>query len=260
MAKKKRRKISKDELRIPAVLRSKYVFFILASVLVAAGAFAGVRYFFLNSSFFNIKKVVINAGGGISFDEIKTTLKDTYNDRNIFTVDLRHTAALIISDFPQIKTVEIRRHMPDSLQIDILPRKPVAVIETAGGIMIDRDGVVLSLKRRTNDLVKINGVSFFLRKPAPGEKIDSDQVSQALSLIELLKRDNVLGYHRVKSIDVSDKRNLSLDIDNVNVKMGSGAFGRKTGQLKKMLNDPKVNMKGLDYIDLRFDEPVLSPK
>jgi len=126
--------------------------------------------------------------------------------------------------------------------------------------MIDREGVVLSSKRRTNDLVKISGVSFFLRKPVSGEKVDSDQVSQALSLIELLKRDNIIGYHRVKSIDVSDKRNLSLDVDNVNVKMGSGAFGRKAGQLKKMLDDPKVDMGGLDYIDLRFDEPVLSPK
>jgi hypothetical protein len=64
----------------------------------------------------------------------------------------------------------------------------------------------------------------------------------------------------VEYIDISGQNNILLGISGVTVKMGADDFSRKIDELKEILNDPNVNMRDINYIDLRFEDPVISLK
>ncbi|MFC1644293.1 cell division protein FtsQ/DivIB, partial [Candidatus Omnitrophota bacterium] len=142
----------------------------------------------LNSQFFTIKEIEVNESRGSSFAEGKQKLEKLYVGQNIFTVDLKQAQALIEKDFPELRKVEVRRNLPDELEIDILSREPIAVIAAGKGIVIDREGVVLALGEGDGDLVKIKGIKFFLIRPSRGEKVKSGVLSKALVLLEGLRK------------------------------------------------------------------------
>ncbi|MFH1878881.1 MAG: cell division protein FtsQ/DivIB [Candidatus Omnitrophota bacterium] len=232
----------------------------LLTVLIGAGIFFGIRYFFLNSRFFSIKEIVVNKDQGYIFREGDTRLRNLYIGRNIFSIDLRQVQILIKNDFPQLKKIEARRVLPDILEIDIISREPVAVIDAGGGIVIDNEGIVLTVGEQTKDLVRIRGLSFFLNMPSRGQKIDNTALGKALVLFEAIRKKMPKILKDVEYIDISDKNNMIVRVNNMNVKMGTEDFFKKITGFRQIMNDPNININDIKYIDMRFDEPVISFK
>lgn len=232
-----------------------------AIVLLIAGSIAGIGYLFLNSPFFEIKEVHVI--GGVEAEKLKIGKKAEalYDFRNIFTVDLKNAGSFLVKEVPEIKQIEIRRRMPDTLEIEVLIREPVAFIASGRGIVIDREGIVLSSELKgSGDLILVKGINFFLRTPRSGEVVRTRAIDKALLLIDLIKRKNIQKRHRVKYIDISDLDNIIVSVDNVVVKMGNDDFQWKINRLKEILEDPAIDAKGIGYIDLRFEDAVISPK
>jgi cell division septal protein FtsQ len=65
---------------------------------------------------------------------------------------------------------------------------------------------------------------------------------------------------KIGYLDVSDRDNIVINIYGAEIKMGQEDFTRKIYQMKNIMNDPKINMKDIKYIDLRFEDPVIAPK
>jgi len=260
VAKKKQPKNSGMRARLMKVFQNKRFLSMLALMGLLTGVFFWTRYFLLNDSFFTITDITINGQNDVSFTGGREKLNDMYLRRNVLSIDLDHATVMIAESFPQLKSVEIRRIMPNTLDVDVMVRRPVAIIGTGNKVMVDREAVVVTPARIPVDIVRITGINFFLNRPRPGEKIKARQVIQALSLLDLLDRKNITGRYDVLEIDVSDRNDLCLEVEGVRVKMGEGDFVRKISRLQEMLEDPGINMKGVEYIDLRFEEPVISPK
>ncbi len=203
---------------------------------------------------------MVNSEGKYHLKDAEKKIKDRYTGLNIFTVDLRQVAAGAVSDFPHLKKVDVRRILPDKLEVDLLVRTPVAVIDTGDGMVIDKEGMVLARGMETNGLVKIKGVTFFWGAPSPGEKIKTRPVAKALLLLEVLREKDFIKRYDIEYIDVSDQNNILLNIDGVQVKMGNTDFPRKINRLNEMLKDPRMDLKDINYIDLRFEDAVISPK
>ena len=230
-------------------------------IVLVGGIFYGARHFFLNSKFFEIKEIAVNKDRGYSFSSGENKLRRLYLGRNIFTVDLVQVQTLIKNDFPYLKKVEARRSLPEVLEINIVSREPAAVIDTGGGIVIDSDGVVLTIGEETKNLVKIKGISFFLNMPSRGESINNSSLDEALDLLgEINNKLHITSRKNIEYIDVSRRNNIVLGISGVPVKMGTRDFSEKVIKLRQILRDPKIDMKDINYIDLRFDDAVISPK
>jgi cell division septal protein FtsQ len=233
---------------------------IVISLVLLTGIFFGIRYFLLNNSFFIIKKVTVNGQNNISFPVGQKKINDLYLGRNILSIDLNHASIMIAESFPQLKKVEVRRVMPSTLDVDVIIRKPVATIGNGNKLMVDREAVVVTSMRPPVNLIRITGLNFFLRKPRTGEKIKAPQIIKALSLLDLLEKKNIVQKYDVEGINVSDRNNMLIKVEGVTVKMGEGDFPQKVSRLQGMLEDPGINMKGVEYIDLRFEEPVIAPR
>ncbi len=225
---------------------------------LAGGIFFGVRHFFYNSELFEIKEICVNVKSERSFDEDLNKLNEFYMGRNIFTVDLKQIQVIMKEDFPQFKEIEIRRNFPNMLEFDIVPRTAVAVIDSVGGVVVDSEGIVLAVGESTEEIVMIKGINFFLKMPEKGDRIKNGALRRALLLIRGLSKKGDVDTKNIDFINVHDRNNIQLSISGVVVKVGRDNFVRKIDSLKEILNDPELNMKDLKYIDLRFEDAVLS--
>ena len=228
---------------------------------IIAGAAYGLRYFFINSDFFTVREIYINRDTGYVFKEGEAKLNKLFSGRNIFLINLKEVQTVVKDDFPQLKKVEVRRRFPDRIEIDMLTREPVAVIEYGGGVVIDREAVVVYAgPDKAEGLLKIRGVGFFLNMPAKGDRIRNAMLEKGLVLLDGVRKKMGPNLKNIDYIDISDKNNIMLSIHGVTVKMGADDFSHKIDRLNEMLQDPKLNLKEINYIDLRFSDAVIAPK
>lgn len=258
--KTKRSTRKKRKKTIAEAVPFRYLLFMALFVLMLSGIIYGLNYFFLNSSYFRVSSVVINNDRGYSLGNEESKLKKLYIGKNIFRIDLKYSKNMISRDLPQLEKVEVRREMPDVLVVDIFSRVPAGVIKTAGGIVVDKDGVVLTIGEGNKDLINITGLNYFLNIPERGERIKNESLDKALRMIAGI--DNRMSRHkdRIEYVDISDSNNVVLGVEGVSVKMGTGDFLNKLSTLKQMINDPGIKFGEIKYIDLRFKDPVISPK
>ena len=83
---------------------------------------------------------------------------------------------------------------------------------------------------------------------------------RALVLLEGMRKKMSSEKKYIEYIDISDRNNILLGIHGVPIKMGADNFSRKIDDLKGILKDPDISMRDINYIDLRFDDAVISPK
>jgi len=232
---------------------------VILCTALTAGIVYGLRCFFLGSRFFAIKEVSVTSDRGYAFTAGRKKLERLYLGRNIFSVDLDQTATLINNDFPQLKKVEVRRRLPEVLEVDIVSRRPAARLHS-GGVVIDREGVVLATGKKDDGLVTIRGLNFFLNVPSRGTKVRNASLEKALILLSGLNRKMPGRKDSIEYIDISDKKNLILGISGVTVKMGADDLAGKIDALNDILTDPNIDTGDINYMDMRFDEPVISLK
>jgi len=241
-----------DPLRIIVLL--------LLAGLTVTGISYGAKHFLVYSPLFNIKDVRINNVRGYSFEEGEKMLRGRYVGRNIFSVDLKQARDTIKKSYPQFRKVEVRRDLPDVLEVDMITRDPAAVIDTAGGIVIDSEGVVLTVGEGGKDLVKIKGITFFLNIPSRGETIDNRDLGEALAVLDVLSKKLRGSVKDVEYIDVSNRTNILIGVSGVEIKMGAGDIAEKADKLKNIMRDPNIYFSDIKYIDLRFKDVVIAPR
>lgn len=238
----------------------KLVLMVIIYAALIGGAVYGLRYFFLNSDFFTVKEIYVNKDKGAALKESEVKLNRLYSGRNIFLVDLKQAQSMIKDEYPQLKKVEVRRQFPDRIEIDMIMREPVAVIEYGGGVVIDREAVVVSTGVKVEGLIKIRGVGFFLNMPSKGDRIKNPMLEKGLVLLDGVYKKMGPNIKNINYVDISDKNNIILCIHGVNVKMGADDFSHKIDRLNDMLRDSKLHLQEINYIDLRFKDAVIAPK
>lgn len=256
-----KKRSSKANISLGRILTNKLFLGILLTAVIFAGAFFGMKHFFLNSKFFEVREITINKDRGYSFYEGEKKLNRLFNGRNIFKVDLGNCKRIIKNDYPQLRKVEVLRRLPDRLEVDIISRRPAAVLDANGGMVIDREAIVLSIGEEPEGLIKIRGINFFLNMPSRGERVENEALDKALILVDGLKhkmRESLR--EKIDFLSIADRNNIMISINGVKVKMGIDDFSNKIDKLNQILADPGVDFRDISYIDLRFGEAVIAPK
>jgi cell division septal protein FtsQ len=257
---KKNQRTARKNTETKSKIWNRGTIFGLISILIIGMCSYGAHYYIMNSSLFKIKSIDIEKRGIVDIRDTENNLKEFFIGRNIFNIDLAGIPVMLTRKYPYLKKVEARRVLPDKLNILIVPREPMAVIDSSTPVVIDKERVVLKSGIIPRSMVRIKGISFFLRTPRPGQKVDARGLDETLGLLQLLKDKNMVKKYGIKYIDVADKRNYIVDIQNVVVKFGDGSFPSKVSKLEEILDDPSVKLKEIKYIDLRFEEAVIAPR
>ena len=226
------------------VIWSITTFIVILSVLAIA------IYISLNKikSFFPIKNVVFYGNKHLTDDELRA-LAGIYGNENIITVSRKKVTQMLLKS-PWIKSVSVRKELPDTLSVLIEEVTPFALLDMKGRLFIIND--------KGDLLEELKGDSIPFLPVITANPYNRDEgFSEALSLARSM---NDLGFSSERNqieIIVSRPQELTILIDGTVVKVGSGDYSKKLERLLELEGEIKKRNIPVDFIDLRFENRVI---
>ncbi|MEA4845689.1 MAG: FtsQ-type POTRA domain-containing protein [Clostridiaceae bacterium] len=218
--------------------------------------------FFLSSSFFQIKFLIVEGNNNITREEI-IKLSSIYYGENIFRINKRNSMKSIFQN-PYVKMINIKRNLPNRVIIEIIERDIMAYVPYVGSYLnIDEEGMILEINpaiKRT-DLPVVKGLKFETFKVGELLNIENkEQFSTTIQLIKEIKNAGMLNL--VSEIDISDLSDIKLKIkEGIKANLGSADnLDYKISFAKSIVEDvKKQNVKGT--IEMSYDgNPVFKPE
>ena len=183
--------------------------------------------------------------------------------QNLWTVDVRALAASLSRSEPTLKRVRVVRRPPNTIQIEAIPRRPVAQVRVRSWYPVDAEGFVLAegTSEAAPDLVRIIGTERGGNVLRPGELNRHDRLDLALRVLPVLRRSPSLVSRRVTELNVGDLAQLRFVLENgLEVRCGTeGELAEHLRRLQAAFGVIARQRLDVRYIDVRFDEPVLGP-
>jgi cell division septal protein FtsQ len=249
---------------------------IIASVVLISLALALCQRL-KRSEYFLVNVVTVRQGSNITQDEKNFIY---LKGRNIFDLDLEKEARNVAYYYPSYQKIRITRFFPAHLVVDFLKREPLAVIRSSRNFYIDENLVLFELPNggAEVDLPIISGVDKYISGAKYGTKCGVPAVVTALNIIKQMRENKVFKGYRIKKLDMSGpdnpatiflasapsaeytKTDFALLEQYLEVKVGWEDTRNKLALLATLLAQVKNNIYNIEYIDLRFKEPVIKFK
>ncbi len=181
-----------------------------------------VLFFLINSSLFNVSKIVVKGNEKVSAEEI-VSLSGITRDINILHVDEVAAKENIEKNY-FVVVDDIRRTFPTGVEIIVHERTSMAQIGTGKGYyIIDEKGITLGLNPMLVDGI-INITNFGIFEPQGGQQIQSDsseKLDGVLLVLEAIKKYNL--ENEIVGIDMKDPQKILLTYKgNISVQLASG--------------------------------------
>ncbi len=223
---------------------------------------------FLKSSFFKIHLINLNLSQINCTDEQNIKDKSNILNKNIFFVDEKNTKLDLKNKFICIKDIQFTKSLPDKILMNVKGRIPVAelisipnfesstsaVIENIATpsasldetYLADDDGVVFA--KGFADVSKI----YFLGKTISIKEKQDEYLNKTLFILKLFKE---LGIDNSKVYIIDN-----FLITNSHPKVAfllNKEREEQIASLQLILQKAKIDNKELEFIDLRFDKPII---
>ena len=194
----------------------------------------------------------------LSLEEIRRVSGLTL-DISYFDIDVREVARRVEA-MPRVRSATVEKQLPSHVTITVEEREPVAVVRTGQPVEIDRFAVVLGPptgKEPITALPEIAGKNI----PAgfvAGAVIKTPVILEAIDLCELLVETGSAQILGVRSIDVSDPKNLVMHIEGVTaeIRWGTGNYELRLAKPMAVWDKTGARLPHSEYIDLRQGERI----
>jgi cell division protein FtsQ len=217
-------------------LRSRLLWFMVLAAIIAGA----ILYFLFFSDFFLIKKIKINGQNTVSEIDIQSAVPGG----NILLINIPKIKKDILSSFPMVAMAEVRRVLPDTLDIKITERLAAAAWCQERCFLIDENGIVFDMALPETNLIRISGER---------ELLSGEMVNRIIELKVKLKEKS--------GIDATKAFVTSQDRLNLQTSDGWKIYFNPKGDLDWQIQEfalvlekqiPPEKIKNLEYIDLRF--------
>jgi len=220
---------------------------------------AGTRTmeFFTRAKIFHVHEVVKSP----SLQFIQSRYLDQLEGRNIFSVDLGGIEQRVRSEYPDVDQLRIIRQLPDRILVTAEKREPWVVAAVGSrDVVLDVHGVVLSADAPARgSLPYITGLTD-VSSAAQGKKLSGVKIRVALDLVDALRQNHYLKSMALQSVDVGSLSKIYLYVNGVEVIIDRFKIAEKIETLGLLLSDAGLPLEKVNYLDLRFKEPVINKK
>jgi len=243
------------------------IFLVIISLAIAF--IIGYIWKVLTTSDFFAVKMVYARNSDQQFEHLK--------GRNIFSLNLAQEAWRAQLKCPDCRKVRFTRILPNSLVVDFLKRKPVALVKFYKNFAIDEQGVLFIPDVTTEELELpvIYGLETKIFAPQPGMSYKRPELVLALSIINEFKANKSFMGFTLKKINVGNPQNagffMLLPRQIVNsvlpasaaewlgfeVRTGANNLRQKMAILGGLVIQERKEWANIKYIDLRFKEPLI---
>ncbi|MDD5730195.1 MAG: hypothetical protein PHN57_03595 [Candidatus Omnitrophica bacterium] len=215
-----------------------------------------------NLDYFKIREIIANETVPEDFSYLK--------GRNIFSLDLARESRYISGLYPGYKKIRLIRILPNQLFVDFIKRKPLAFIRLNNRYFyVDKEMAVWDPGVIPQDF----GMAVILCSEArsyyssKSRTLNIPALGFALYLVQESLTNKVLKDYKIKIIDIKNPNQISFLIysqsqgqADLEVKISQEEAKRKIGILTGLLTQAKNDLANVQYIDLRFKEPVIKLK
>ena len=183
---------------------------------------------------------------------------------NLWRVDLQTVADDLKKQQPWWKEIRVIRQLPNTIRVEPIPRVPVAQVRLEQWHLVDAEGFILPQGQATAEThwVKLTGVDRAAAPLKAGRLNTDDRLRLALRMLVTLRHARVATSHRLTELNVADPHQLRFILDDqLEVRCGeetdlAAHLERLRAAFKAMRRHPLA----AGYIDVRFREPVVSPR
>ena len=212
-----------------------------------------------SSSHFELREMVVTGHRALRTGDIRK-LVGLEPGTNIFDADLAAVRARVASH-PWIKRASVRMRPPHFLQVEVLERKPAALIMGAETLAVDEDGVVLgkSVTPLAGCLPMVEG--FESRRLRAGDVVRDPRLARSMEAVFLFQDSPVI---RGECISVQNTGSGQFRLralgGKVELMVSEERMERQAGRLRAVADDvlrkKKFGAGGLQF-DLRFPGRVI---
>jgi len=193
---------------------------------------------------FQIKKIIVSGDAAL----VQINEKKFIGNTLLFPT--KNILKQILDEYPLVKSIVIKKHLPSTLELIIYKRKPIARLQTASALVgIDEDSVITDVIGDTNFPV----IDIDVPLVRMGQQIRDEFVKQAVSFIY-----GSAPFVTVYIISKHDSSSLRIKTKE------SDIFITQKGDIRLILDTLQTLMSGFRIkglipktIDLRFDKPVV---
>jgi cell division protein FtsQ len=180
----------------------------------------------------------------------------------LYKADLTAIQQNVMSHY-YIKDAVVERNLPNSIDIQIVERIPVAIVNLSQPLYVDEDGVILpkAVSNITFDLPMISGISAY-ESFIFGTSINQPDEIDALQLLAVLRTVNRPLYHNISEIQLRNGGDIVLYSaeGGVPIIFGRGELSDKITRLEIFWDDivRTRGVKDLQYVDLRYQDQIVA--
>ncbi len=260
-------RLEKDTLAQDRRVKTVKAFKIIIAVLLFV-IFVQVLYHLYFARNINIEKIVIESGAGLSIQDDKLLeMAGIGKGVSFFALDTAQVE-LRLERFPQIASAAVEKKFPDTLNIHIEGRRPLAVCLVESGdrlipAAVDSKGVIFQLGKSVNELnlpvmsgVRIDDARLGSVMPSP--------VTGFLKSLESLRKESPAFFNSISEFRIIRKTSDDFEVlmypqnYNIPVRIGSRIDSETLSYIMLVLDVVKQQgISGyLEELDFRTDEVV----
>lgn len=232
-------------LRIFSIVRKIAV---LISIFIAA---TGV-YFYVRThpeiSVFPLKHLTFIGNRHLTDDELKA-FAGVHLNESLFMISNKEVSQHLLKS-PWVKSVIVRKEFPDTLSMTIKETEPFALLNMNEHLfLIDENGKLLE---------ELKGDSVpFLPVIAGDPFKEKKGFSEALNFIKVMNAKQFSSERDHVEIIANKPHELSITVDGMIVKIGTGGYEEKLDRFIRLEEDIKNMGIPVDSIDLRFENRAI---
>ena len=257
----KRLKRIPDSRRVPAVhdwRRAMRRLLLAVAFLVVAAACALTFLVFFTSAF-KIKEVNFKGNNDVPTERLKQ-LSGVQGYSNLVTLPVGRIAKLMESD-PWVKEARVQRHLPHTVNIQIVERTPIAMLDFGTfAYLVGGDGLVIEkvAPDQFKELPRVYGGK--VPPPLAGSKVSDKKISECIDVLAGMPTE--MRAMLLMGNPFDGRGQVFVARSGYNVVYGNASrMKQKNEVLQAVATDVNNNKRKIAYIDVRVpDSPVIKPQ
>lgn len=257
----KKKKIKKEPKKLTkkqemSKKKRKKIFRVIKILMLLGIIIGGIIYAML-SPIFNIKNITVTGNSKISSETI-ISLSGLNIDQNIFnfwTSDIKEA----VKQNAYIDTVEVRRKLPDSIEINVKERIATYMITLGNAyVYINNQGYILEITSKKLEVPLLIGYNTTAEEIVEGNRLnetDLEKLNDILKIMEVASSSNSDISSLITQIDISDRNNyiLSMPKEKKTIYLGDTTnLSTKILWIDKFLDEEKKN-EGTIYLNVNLN-------
>ena len=256
LRKQRVRQTKKARMTEEQIKRNKKIKIFIKLILILL-VIVGLIIYLMLSPIFNIKNINVEGNSSISSEQI-ISLSRVQKETNLFKVSNKDTISAI-KENPYVKTVEIRRTLPDTITFVITERIATYMLEYGSSYAyIDNQGYILEISANIKDgLAKIVGYETSQDEIIPGNRLcenDLEKLNIVLRITASAKTSEIDNLITSINIENSSNYTLFMETEQKTVYLGDCTNLDTRMLYVKAILEKEKNYAGEIFVNMNLNE------